>query len=253
MPTRTNSAALRISSISSEHVHVTACRIGHRKGAADVADHEAGHHQPAPQRPGGTRHGLCPVTAASVSSSSIWQSSTEFSKWARTWDLRINRLPRILIFSGTYGKIGSASCCDFGPVRARGRRCSLILRNVNAVGCDRPAGLLAPVAPCRASGTRPWRSRRAAQGVLRLSLRDRSLASRLSAVGWPGEILLVRHRLHPLDRGTVERLLDREVCHGRGRRCTMPMLVIGWAPDDIARANLHDRFRLRVASSRTPR
>src|SRR5690349_24059306 len=54
-------------------------------------------------------------------------------------------------------------------------------------------------------------------------------------------VLLGGDLLHPLDHLAVERLLDRDVRHGGGRRGTVPVLLAGWEPDHVARPNLFDR------------
>src|SRR5438105_1755481 len=53
-------------------------------------------------------------------------------------------------------------------------------------------------------------------------------------------VLLLGHLLHPFDRLAVERLLNGDMCHGRGRRGAMPMLLASFEPDDISRADLLD-------------
>src|SRR4051794_21656544 len=57
-----------------------------------------------------------------------------------------------------------------------------------------------------------------------------------------GKILLVRHMLHPRHRRTVRRFLDRDVRYGARAGSSMPVLVAGRAPDDIAAANFDALF-----------
>src|SRR5204863_7203533 len=53
-------------------------------------------------------------------------------------------------------------------------------------------------------------------------------------------VLLVANLFHPVHDFAVECFLNRDVCHGRCRRSTMPMLQSGRKPDDIAGTNLFD-------------
>src|SRR6266550_3849178 len=52
-------------------------------------------------------------------------------------------------------------------------------------------------------------------------------------------VLFVADVFHPFDDFAVERLLNRDVRHGRGRRGAMPMLFLRWAPDHVARPYFH--------------
>src|SRR5215212_2399267 len=65
-----------------------------------------------------------------------------------------------------------------------------------------------------------------------------------------GPVLLVAHVLHPLDRLAVERLLDGDVRHRRGRRRAVPVLLAGLEPDHVARADLLDRAALALGQAR---
>src|SRR3954468_20482789 len=53
-------------------------------------------------------------------------------------------------------------------------------------------------------------------------------------------ILLVADVFHPLDHLAVERLLDGDVRHGRGRRGAVPVLLARREPDHVARPDLLD-------------
>src|ERR1019366_3120323 len=59
-----------------------------------------------------------------------------------------------------------------------------------------------------------------------------------------GEVLLVGDVLHPLDELAVKSLLDGDVRHCRCRCGAMPVLVVRWAPDHVARADFDDRLAL---------
>ena len=63
----------------------------------------------------------------------------------------------------------------------------------------------------------------------------------LSARARAGPVLLVAHLLHPVDRLSVERLLDGDVHHRRGRRRAVPVLLPGREPHHVSRADLLDR------------
>jgi hypothetical protein len=54
-------------------------------------------------------------------------------------------------------------------------------------------------------------------------------------------ILFVAYLLHPVDRLAVELFLNGDMCHGRSRRGTMPMLFTRWYPNYVARMNFLDR------------
>src|SRR5947209_6775984 len=54
-------------------------------------------------------------------------------------------------------------------------------------------------------------------------------------------VLLVADLLHPVHRLAVERLLDGDVGHGRGRRGAVPVLLARREPDHVAGPNLLDR------------
>ena len=54
-------------------------------------------------------------------------------------------------------------------------------------------------------------------------------------------ILLIADLFHPIDDLTVERFLDGDVCHGRGRRSTVPVLLAWRDRDHIAGMNLLNR------------
>src|SRR6476469_9269067 len=58
------------------------------------------------------------------------------------------------------------------------------------------------------------------------------------------EIFLVRHLLHPGHRRPVHGLLDGDVGHGLMRRRTVPVLVLGRTPEDVARMELQLRTAL---------
>src|SRR5215212_7515877 len=49
-------------------------------------------------------------------------------------------------------------------------------------------------------------------------------------------VLLVAHFLHPFDYLAVECFGYCDVRHGGGRRCAMPVSLVGWTPDDVARS-----------------
>src|SRR5580698_757714 len=53
-------------------------------------------------------------------------------------------------------------------------------------------------------------------------------------------VLLVGDLLEPLDSLTVERLLNRDVCHRGRRRRAMPVFLVRPDRDDVARADLLD-------------
>ena len=64
---------------------------------------------------------------------------------------------------------------------------------------------------------------------------------------WPesgSPVLFVANLFHPLDVLVVQRFLNRDVCHRRRRRCTMPMLQTRLKPDYITGPNLLDRTAL---------
>ena len=65
-------------------------------------------------------------------------------------------------------------------------------------------------------------------------------------------VLLVADLLHPIDRLSVERLLDGDVGHGGGWGGAMPMLLARREDHDIAGANFLDRpaLALRPAAAR---
>src|SRR5207247_1167062 len=54
-------------------------------------------------------------------------------------------------------------------------------------------------------------------------------------------ILLITDLLHPVDGLPVELLLNRDVCHGGGRRGAMPVLLARREPDHVTRPNFFDR------------
>src|SRR2546425_116392 len=54
-------------------------------------------------------------------------------------------------------------------------------------------------------------------------------------------VLLVGDFLHPVDHLSIEFLLDRDMGHGGGGRCAMPMLLARRAPNYVARPDLPDR------------
>src|SRR6266545_4534096 len=54
-------------------------------------------------------------------------------------------------------------------------------------------------------------------------------------------VLLVGDFLHPVDDLSIELLLDRDMGHGGGGRCAMPMLLARRAPNYVARPDLPDR------------
>src|SRR5690349_5277708 len=56
-----------------------------------------------------------------------------------------------------------------------------------------------------------------------------------------GLVLRIGHFLQPLHRLAVEHFLNREVRHGRGWSGAMPVLLVRWKPDDVARTDLLDR------------
>src|SRR5690348_6663517 len=63
----------------------------------------------------------------------------------------------------------------------------------------------------------------------------------LSKLRRTGEVLRVADVLHPVDDLAVERFLDGDVGHRRGRRGAVPMAVAGRTPDRVAGADLLDR------------
>src|SRR5579863_2843124 len=50
-----------------------------------------------------------------------------------------------------------------------------------------------------------------------------------------GEVLFVSYFLQPFDVLAVQRLLDRDVGHGGGGRCPVPMFLSRRASNDVAR------------------
>ena len=74
----------------------------------------------------------------------------------------------------------------------------------------------------------------------RQQLRDKSFA-----------VLLVADLFHPIDDLTVERFLNGDMRHGRGRRSTMPMLLARRDRDDIAGMDLLDRTALALRPTAT--
>ena len=50
--------------------------------------------------------------------------------------------------------------------------------------------------------------------------------------------------LHPFDHFAVERFLNRNVGHGRGRPCAMPVFFVRRKPDHVAGTNLFNRAAL---------
>src|SRR5690348_11289638 len=63
----------------------------------------------------------------------------------------------------------------------------------------------------------------------------------LSKLRRTGEVLRVADVLHPVDDLAVERFLDGDVGHRRGRRGAMPVAVARRAEDHVAGADLLDR------------
>src|SRR5262249_4216493 len=61
----------------------------------------------------------------------------------------------------------------------------------------------------------------------------------ISGLIWVSQILFVADLLQPFDDLAVERLLNGEVRHCRGRRGAVPMLFMRRAPDHVARSNFH--------------
>src|SRR5438309_8488537 len=50
-------------------------------------------------------------------------------------------------------------------------------------------------------------------------------------------VLLIRDRFQPVHRSAVQLLLKRDVRHGCGWRCTMPVLDASRNPNDVSLAN----------------
>jgi hypothetical protein len=59
--------------------------------------------------------------------------------------------------------------------------------------------------------------------------------------GESSPVLLVTHLFQPLDGLPGELFMNGDVCHGRGRRCPMPMLLTRRKPDHVTRPDLLDR------------
>ena len=81
---------------------------------------------------------------------------------------------------------------------------------------------------------------RCALGIYQQRVRNRSLA-----------VLFVADLLHPFDDLTVERFLNGNMRHGRGRRRTMPMPHDRREPDDITGTDLLDRTSLLLRPTAT--
>src|SRR5690242_19789696 len=81
----------------------------------------------------------------------------------------------------------------------------------------------------------------AASGTLsmRTSCALGMMVARILFCSCDAEILFVGDVLHPRDRRAVQRFLDRDVGHGGLVGGAVPVLVVGWAPDHIARADFH--------------
>jgi hypothetical protein len=62
-------------------------------------------------------------------------------------------------------------------------------------------------------------------------------------------VIVIAELVHPHDVHAVERFLDSNVGHRRSRRRTVPMLVTGRAPGDVAGADLDFRLPLALGPS----
>src|ERR1039457_3522030 len=54
-------------------------------------------------------------------------------------------------------------------------------------------------------------------------------------------VLFIADLFHPVNRFAVELFLNGDVCHGRGWRSAVPMLLARWKPDDVTRPDFFDR------------
>src|SRR5947209_5835641 len=53
-------------------------------------------------------------------------------------------------------------------------------------------------------------------------------------------VFVVGYLFHPINDFPVEGFLNSDMCHGDGRTCAMPMLLIWFEPDHIARPDFFD-------------
>jgi len=60
----------------------------------------------------------------------------------------------------------------------------------------------------------------------------------------PALKLRVGHLLHPVHRRAVQLFLDGDVAHCRGLPGPVPVLLPGWEPHNVARADFLDRATL---------
>lgn len=67
------------------------------------------------------------------------------------------------------------------------------------------------------------------------------------------EILLVRYSLEPFDVLAVECLLNGDMRHRCRRRCSMPMLVSGRAPDNVACTDFDAGFAVALSPAASGR
>src|SRR5215210_3075590 len=74
-------------------------------------------------------------------------------------------------------------------------------------------------------------------------------ASAPRAGGSASLVLLISDLLQPVDGLTVELFLNGDVRHGRGRRRAVPVLLVRWEPDDVARPDFLDRAALALSKA----
>jgi hypothetical protein len=73
--------------------------------------------------------------------------------------------------------------------------------------------------------------------VISCDVRVRTLDALLASAATTRLIVFVADLFHPVDALAVQAFNDRNMRHSGRGGCAVPMLLTGWAPDDVARSD----------------